>query len=70
MSKELILPAAASGTLTIGNDLTVNQIGYGAMRITGPGIWGSPADKEAALATLRAVSRSCRSYGILTFNQI
>ena len=49
MSKELILPAAASGTLTIGNDLTVNQIGYGAMRSTGPGIWGPPADKEVRL---------------------
>ena len=37
----------------IGGDLAVNRIGYGAMRITGPGIWGPPADKKAALATLR-----------------
>ena len=46
-------PAADAGTITIGGDLTVNRIGYGAMRITGPGIWGPPADKQAALATLR-----------------
>src|SRR5712675_324062 len=45
--------AAAAGTIDIGGDLTVNRMGYGAMRITGPGIWGPPADKAAALATLR-----------------
>lgn len=48
-----ILPAAAAGTISLGGDLTVNRLGYGAMRITGPGIWGPPADREAALATLR-----------------
>jgi aryl-alcohol dehydrogenase-like predicted oxidoreductase len=48
-----ILPAAAAGTITLGGDLTVNRMGFGAMRITGPGIWGPPADKAAALATLR-----------------
>src|ERR1700739_1812239 len=53
MSKELILSAAAAGTFTIGGDLRVNRMGYGAMRITGIGIWGLPADKKAALATLR-----------------
>ena len=53
MNQTLIQSAAAAGTFTIGGDLTVNRIGYGAMRITGPGIWGPPADKEAALATLR-----------------
>lgn len=48
--------AAAAGTFTIGGDLTVNRMGYGAMRITGSGIWGPPADRPAALATLcRAV---------------
>ncbi len=47
------ITAAASGTFTIGGDLTVNRLGYGAMRITGKGIWGPPADKNAALATLR-----------------
>ena len=50
---ELTLSAAAAGTFVIGGDLTVNRMGYGAMRITGPGIWGPPADKNAALATLR-----------------
>ncbi|MGA7108356.1 MAG: aldo/keto reductase [Terracidiphilus sp.] len=44
--------AAAAGTLRVG-DLTVNRLGYGAMRITGKGIWGPPADRAAALATLR-----------------
>ncbi len=53
MSHELILSAASAGTFTVGDDLTVNRMGYGAMRITGPGIWGPPADKRAALATLR-----------------
>jgi pyridoxine 4-dehydrogenase len=47
------LPAAQAGTLTLGGDLTVNRLGYGAMRITGKGIWGPPADHDAALATLR-----------------
>ncbi|GHO96875.1 oxidoreductase [Reticulibacter mediterranei] len=46
-------PAAASGTFTLGNELTVRRMGFGAMRITGPGIWGEPADKPTALAVLR-----------------
>ena len=45
--------ATASGTFTLGRDLTVNRLGYGAMRITGNGVWGPPADKPAAIATLR-----------------
>ncbi|MGD0461937.1 MAG: aldo/keto reductase [Tepidisphaeraceae bacterium] len=53
MSKEQPLSAAAGGTFTIGGDLTVNRLGYGAMRITGQGIWGPPADKAGAIATLR-----------------
>jgi aryl-alcohol dehydrogenase-like predicted oxidoreductase len=53
MSQVDILSAAAAGVFTIGGDLTVNRMGYGAMRITGQGIWGPPADKAAALATLR-----------------
>jgi len=53
MSQTAPISAAASGTFTIGGDLSVNRLGYGAMRITGPGIWGPPADKPAALATLR-----------------
>jgi pyridoxine 4-dehydrogenase len=47
------LPAAQAGTLTLGSDLTVNRLGFGAMRITGKGIWGPPEDRKAALATLR-----------------
>ena len=46
-------PAAQAGTITLGGDLTVNRMGYGAMRITGKGIWGLPDDVDAALATLR-----------------
>jgi pyridoxine 4-dehydrogenase len=53
MIQEQTLSAAAAGEFTIGGDLTVNRMGYGAMRITGQGIWGAPADKAAALATLR-----------------
>jgi pyridoxine 4-dehydrogenase len=53
MNKEQILSAAAAGTFTLGGDLTINRMGYGAMRITGPGVWGPPADKAASLATLR-----------------
>ena len=44
-----------SGTFAIGGDLTVHRLGFGAMRITGTGIWGDPPDREKALATLRAV---------------
>jgi aryl-alcohol dehydrogenase-like predicted oxidoreductase len=47
------LSASASGTFTIGGDLTVNRLGFGAMRITGKGIWGEPADRPEALRTLR-----------------
>jgi pyridoxine 4-dehydrogenase len=45
--------AAASGTITLGDDLTVNRLGYGAMRITGPGRWGPPADRPEAVRVLR-----------------
>jgi pyridoxine 4-dehydrogenase len=47
------IPASAAGTFAIGGDLVVNRLGYGAMRITGKGVWGLPEDKAAALATLR-----------------
>jgi len=46
------IDASASGQFRIG-DITINRLGYGAMRITGPGIWGAPSDRNAALATLR-----------------
>ena len=45
--------AAAAGTIDVGGDLTVNRLGFGAMRITGRGIWGDPPDPEAARALLR-----------------
>ncbi|MGA8087036.1 MAG: aldo/keto reductase [Terracidiphilus sp.] len=44
--------AAAAGTIAL-SDLTVNRLGYGAMRITGKGVWGPPVDHAAAIATLR-----------------
>src|SRR5215467_14961554 len=46
-------PAAAAGTLTIGGDLVVNRMGFGAMRLTGPGIWGEPKDAVEARRVLR-----------------
>jgi pyridoxine 4-dehydrogenase len=45
--------AAASGSFTIAGDLAVNRLGFGAMRITGEGIWGPPDDPENARAVLR-----------------
>ncbi len=53
MGNAQLIPAAAAGTFILGGDLAVNRLGYGAMRITGKGIWGPPADKPSALATLR-----------------
>jgi pyridoxine 4-dehydrogenase len=46
-------PVAASGTFALGGDLPVSRLGYGAMRITGKGIWGPPADPETAKRVLR-----------------
>ena len=46
-------PAAASGTFRIGGDLPVHRLGFGAMRITGPGVWGEPADRDEAIRVLR-----------------
>ena len=48
-------PADASGTITLGGDLTVNRLAFGAMQLTGPGVWGDPKDPEEAL---RVLSRS------------
>jgi pyridoxine 4-dehydrogenase len=45
--------AAAAGTIDVGGGLTVNRMGFGAMRITGPGIWGDPPDRETAKGALR-----------------
>ena len=45
--------ASAAGTLVLGGDLEVCRLGFGAMRLTGEGIWGPPADREVAKAVLR-----------------
>lgn len=46
-------PVLASGTFDLGGDLPVRRLGYGAMQITGPGIWGDPADRDECIAVLR-----------------
>lgn len=46
-------PAANSGSYAIGGQLSVYRLGFGAMRLTGPGIWGEPADRTEAIAVLR-----------------
>ncbi|KOX06834.1 aldo/keto reductase [Micromonospora profundi] len=46
-------PAKASGTYRIGGDVTVNRLGYGAMQLTGPGVWGDPKDPAEAVRVLR-----------------
>ncbi|MFI5909239.1 aldo/keto reductase [Dactylosporangium sp. NPDC051541] len=45
--------AADAGTIDVGGDLTVNRLGFGAMRITGEGIWGPPRDRDEAVRVLR-----------------
>jgi aryl-alcohol dehydrogenase-like predicted oxidoreductase len=47
------LSAASAGTITLGGELTVNRLGFGAMRLTGDGIWGPPKDPATAIAVLR-----------------
>ncbi|MEA2325089.1 MAG: pyridoxine 4-dehydrogenase [Thermoanaerobaculia bacterium] len=51
--KTATLDAAQSGTFHLGGDLDVHRLGFGAMRITGKGIWGPPADHAESLAVLR-----------------
>jgi aryl-alcohol dehydrogenase-like predicted oxidoreductase len=53
-------PATAAGTLGLGGGLSVNRLGFGAMRITGEGIWGPPADRDSA----KAVLRRCLELGV------
>src|ERR1700752_1837102 len=52
MSKER-LSATSAGQVSLGGELSVNRLGYGAMRLTGEGIWGPPKDRKAAVAVLR-----------------
>src|SRR3954452_18772395 len=49
----MTVDAAVSGSFTIGGDLEVNRLGYGAMRITGDGVWGPPDDHDGAIAVLK-----------------
>jgi len=53
MSTTSLATARASGSFSIGGDLTVNRLGFGAMRITGEGIWGEPKSREEAIRVLR-----------------
>jgi aryl-alcohol dehydrogenase-like predicted oxidoreductase len=52
MSERKSVHAGSAGTIDVGGDLTVNRLGFGAMRITGNGIWGPPADRDEAKAVL------------------
>jgi pyridoxine 4-dehydrogenase len=52
-SKTMHAPAAAAGTITLGGDLTVNRMGFGAMRLTGKGIWGPPKSRTEAIRVLQ-----------------
>ena len=45
--------ASQAGNISLGNEVSVHRLGYGAMRLTGEGIWGAPKDRKAALAVLR-----------------
>ena len=53
MSEWKPVQAAVAGLIDVGGDLTVNRLGFGAMRVTGDGIWGQPADRDEAKAVLR-----------------
>jgi len=49
--------ASVAGTITIGGDLTVNRLGFGAMRVTGRGVWGEPPSRDQAEAALQQALR-------------
>jgi aryl-alcohol dehydrogenase-like predicted oxidoreductase len=54
MKKKTVSPLASlSGTVSLGGELTIRRLGFGAMRITGEGSWGPPKDPASALAVLR-----------------
>ncbi|MEV5008763.1 MULTISPECIES: aldo/keto reductase [unclassified Streptomyces] len=53
MTHESSRPADASGVFRLGGDLPVNRLGYGAMQLTGPGVWGPPKDPDEAVRVLR-----------------
>ena len=47
------LQTETTGTFVLGGNLTIHRLGYGAMRLTGPGIWGEPKDRSEALRVLK-----------------
>src|ERR1022692_751882 len=53
MNQATSLSAANGGTIKLGGELTVNRLGFGAMRLTGDGVWGPPKDRASAIAVLR-----------------
>jgi len=53
MNRKNAVSAAAAGTVSLGGELSVHRLGFGAMRLTGQGIWGGPNDRKEALAVLR-----------------
>jgi pyridoxine 4-dehydrogenase len=53
MTRTDIPRAALAGTMTLASDLTVRRLGYGTMQLTGPGVWGEPRDRRAAIRVLR-----------------
>lgn len=55
MTDTATIDAARSGQFTIGGDLVVNRLGFGAMRVTGKGIWGEPEDRPETIRTLKRV---------------
>jgi pyridoxine 4-dehydrogenase len=52
-ANKTVRPADASGVFSIGGDLPVNRMGYGAMQLTGSGVWGEPRDRDEAIRVLR-----------------
>src|SRR5262245_1414991 len=55
MRKRKAISAADAGQFDVGGDITINRLGFGGMRLTGPGIWGDPVDGRAARETLRSL---------------
>ncbi len=58
MNRQETTPRTFGGQITLGGDLTVRRLGFGAMRITGDGIWGPPADRASAVTLIRHVVQS------------
>jgi pyridoxine 4-dehydrogenase len=51
------LSAKTAGSVSLGGEISVHRLGFGAMRLTGPGIWGPPKDRNVALAVLRRAAK-------------